>query len=106
MTPRRHPTVPEFWGELKEHIRKITDAVNGLLSGRTNNWYDVTLTQNATETILISPLVGLQTRAYLSPRTESAALARVWSTAADGILTIHHDAAPDPDRQFTVLLVG
>jgi hypothetical protein len=103
-----YPGVDMDFLDEKEHRRKLAQAVNGLLLGQSNNVHSVTLTANATSTVLtrvgISPLAS----AFLSPMSASAAasLALVWASVARGEVTIHHDSSPATDRTFGVLVSG
>ena len=102
----RYPAVPEVWGTWKEHSRKIADALNGALEGRTNNYLRVTLRPDETTTVVPWILVRRQSTAYLTARSASAAAAPVWYSIETGKVTLHHDAQPDTDREFSMLLVG
>ena len=44
-TPEHRSVIPpRFWnGKPEEHMRKIADSVRGILDGKTNNHYTVTL---------------------------------------------------------------
>ena len=105
MTVRRYPSVPTTWTDVRDHLHKMADRVNDLLSGRSNNHYALTLAPNETETELESTLVGSQTSVFFGPRDAAAAAAPLWYEIEIGKVTFHHDASPDP-RNFSVLLIG
>lgn len=101
--PRRYQTVPEFWRDEKEHLRKLSQTVNELLKGRSNANFEVLLGANTMETVFESDLVGAQTTPYLTPL--DAPVSDFWFDVAPPEITIHHDLAP-VSRRVGLLLVS
>ncbi len=48
--PVRVVGVPTFWASVEEQLRKVSLAINGMLTGKANNGFEVTLTANGTST--------------------------------------------------------
>lgn len=101
--PRRHE-------DEAEHRRKMALAIDQLLAGKSNNVLDITLTPNATETVVSRDRVCCDTRVSLTPKSASAAAAigngTLWVEVTFGTITIHHDSTADTDRLFGATLVG
>lgn len=104
-TLRRYTVPPNYWSDIKSQLRKVSDAVNGLMKGQSNNHYLVTLDRQGTTTELKSQIVGPQTAVFLGPRTPEAAAYTPWFSIEPGVVTFHHDLV-DADRTYSVLLVG
>jgi len=104
----RFPTVPKFWADSAEHMRKLVIAVNGLLRGESNNTSEVTLTAGATSTVISDSRITADTLVLLIPKsaTAAAAMNKVFMAAAAGAITLTHDATGDLDRTFGLILVG
>lgn len=98
----RFDAPPEFWTSPEEQMRLLALSVRGLLLGRGNNTHEVTLSANATTTVIDIDGVTAQTIATLVPRTAKAATAIgagvIYQTSALGKITIHHDSTADTDR--------
>jgi hypothetical protein len=101
--PRRHENE-------EEHRRKIAIILDQVLIGKTNNVLDVTLTPDATETLVTRDRVCCDTNVSLTPKSASAAAAlasgELWVESTKGQITIHHDSSSDTDRLFGATLVG
>ena len=100
---------PVFWdGEPSEHIRKVALAVRQMLEGKTNNYFDVTLEPDATQTIVERERVNIDTKVSLTPQSASAAAAItfLWVEVSYGRITVHHDSQPDSDRSFAATVIG
>lgn len=107
---------PIFWtgGDdtegMQEHIRKVAIVVNEILAGKSNNVFDVTLTPNATETVVTRERTSMDSRVSLTPKSATAAAAigagAVWVETTVNRITIHHDSQPDADRTFGATVVG
>ncbi len=111
MLRERNPYVPKFWERrIPEHLRFLSEAVNGILNGALNNSAKVTLDPGATETELDAKAATMETIVVLTPMSASAAAAvgagLVWATAEAGKVTIHHDADSADDRAFAVAIFG
>ncbi len=105
--PLRFPTVPRFWTDSEEEIRKLADGVNRLLRGESNNTTTVTLRANQATTEILDSRITADTVVLLTPTTSSAAAATgIFIKAAIGKATVNHDSTADTDRTFGVILVG
>lgn len=107
-TPSRSEVAPERWEREDEHRRKLAQATNAALRGKTNNAFRVTLTPNATLTTLSVSFARSGGVAKLAPETASAAasISQVYACSVNGAIEVHHDSQPDPDRTFGIVLVG
>lgn len=114
MAKRKFRAPPQNWGggDANEAIRKVVLPVTaGLLRGKANNTYDVTLTALATTTTLATEIATADSIAFLTPKTASAAVAIgagvLYSSCADnGVVTITHDVSAATDRTFGVAVLG
>lgn len=101
-------TCPIEWGDERDHRRKIALAVNDLFEGSTNAIVDVTLTPDATETVIFDSRVKAgMTYVTLIARsaTGAAAITSTWAESfIDGELTLHHSSDPATDRRLGVEL--
>jgi len=100
---------PVFWdGPPEEHIRKVSLAVRQMLEGKTNNYFDVTLEPDATQTIIERERVNIDSKVSLTPQSASAAsaLTSIWVEVSYGRITVHHDSQPDTDRSFAATVIG
>ncbi len=108
----RVETVPQAdFGSEKEHLRRVVQALDGLQNGQGNNHFLVTLTPDATETVIDALFARTGGVATLQTMSASAAASLasgklIWSTVSLKKITIHHDAAPETDRDFGVVLNG
>lgn len=110
ISEHRTRSVPETWGDVGEHLRKIAQGVNSALSGETNNHYTVTLEADATQTELSAPRARPGVVPVLQPLSAAAAAAMasgtVYATAEQGKVLIHHGSDPSSERVFGVVIVG
>jgi len=100
---------PIFWrGPDEEQIRKVSLAVRHIIAGKTNNFFDVTLVADATQTIVIRDRVNIDSKVSLTPSSASAAgaLVSLWVEVSFGKITIHHDSDPATDRSFAGTVIG
>lgn len=109
----RFPAPAKFWDEdrTREHILGLVQSIRGILRGKTNNAFRVTLQPGAVETRFSESRITLDTIVLLTPVTESASrVTGLWveNTVDTGAatVTIHHDSATDEDRVFDLILVG
>ncbi|HXF55630.1 MAG TPA: hypothetical protein VNK52_16070 [Hyphomicrobiaceae bacterium] len=89
----------------------IVRAIRNLYEGRSIAMGEFTLAPNATQTVVIAPNVGPQSRIALTPRTASAAaaLTSVYIPAANmgqGSFTVEHNSHAATDRTFGFLVQG
>lgn len=105
----RTESPPEFWHESAEHSRKIAQAVNGILNGKTNNTFVVTLDAGESKTIVPFSPARSDGSALLFPQNASAAvLARttdVFATSVVGQVEITHGSAAGGEK-FSLVIVG
>jgi len=100
----RYPRLPLRWTTLDDQMFLVSQSLNGVLDGQTNNDLELTLTANATTTELLDDRIHLATVPVLVPRTPSAAAAVVSFAATKGKVTLTHDSSAATDRTFAVLL--
>lgn len=104
------PSPPEFWAEDRapELWRLMSQAVRGLLRGKSNNSQIVTLRANETTTAVVSEHITADTVALLSPRTAfaGAAMTSTYTVATLGKVTIHHVSSVSTDRTFGIVFIG
>lgn len=102
--------IAEFWTEDRkdEHTRGITQRLNDVLKGKMNVVYSLTLTPNATSTVLESTNISGQSSASFMPETASAAAAQssLYAKVEVGKITFTHDSNPATDRTFRIVVVG
>jgi len=106
--------VPETWGdesesELREHIRKITHALNLAIRGKLNCTGTVTLTASSTTTTLADIRIGPSSHIGFTPLTASAATAMTSlyvSSRGKETATLTHDSDAATDRDFSYVVLG
>lgn len=98
--------VPVFGADL----RTVSEVVNNLLRGKTNNTGEVTLAaSSATSTTLNNALIGPGSVIVLMPTTANAA---AWmnvvyvSARSNGSATLTHSANTATDRTFGFAVIG
>ena len=100
---------PRYWstGRTDEFLRKISETVRGLLDGRSNNVFRVTLSDTGTETVIDAPSAMSDQIANLTPISASAAAqaSTTYATVTNGKITVTH-AEGGSDRQFGIILQG
>jgi len=83
--------------ELDKHV----DAISDLVTGASHAVGDLTLTPNATTTVVKDRLCTAGTMIAYSPTSASAAAARPWTVSSqNGQFTVGHDASAATDRTF------
>jgi hypothetical protein len=101
--------VPESYRDGAHHRRMISQVVNGLLVGRSNNRLMVTLEASATETVVRDARFTERTVPSLTPLNAAAATAVgagvVWVEPLVGKVKIHHDASAT-ERIFGLVWIG
>lgn len=105
---RGAPSVPQFWSDPKHHNRLLAQAVNGALTGKTNNVLFVTLEVDATQTVVDDHDLTPDSTCILQPTSASAAaaLAGLWTEHRARQMVIHHDSSSATDRTFRAVLFG
>src|SRR5579884_9331 len=95
------------WGEWHTMTAR---AVNGLLRGKMNATATLTLTPNATSTVLTDARIGKYSHVTLEPSSASAAAAvasgQLYPVPGSGKATVFHPSSGAGDQTFSVLIVG
>lgn len=100
---------------LDEFVRSLNSVLNGIMLGRTNNTGTVTLTANATTTVvtLSAGQLGPYTQVIFTPNTVNAATefgaGKLYVSLIDADnfqFTITHSNTADTDKIFQYVLVG
>lgn len=87
----------------------VARTVNLILAGKQNNTATLTLTANATSTVLSDGRIGRFSQVLLEARTASAAAARsagLYVVPGNGEVTVYHAAFPLGDMTFGIVVVG
>lgn len=112
-----YPGIPRGLSSWADLYRIITDVVNGILLGRTNNYGSVTLTASAASTTvsLAEGRLSSNSKVYFEPLTASAAAeyhsGNMYVTAANHDVAnrqfiITHSNHASTDRDFGYVIVG
>lgn len=95
------------------HRRQISQSVNNLLLGRTNNVLDVTLEASSATTTVTDVRIGINTVLLLMPTTANASAeigaGTIYvgqSSRVNGRVVITHANNSQTDRTYKVVLVG
>lgn len=108
-------TPPLVWGEdgrdvasVREHVRRVAQAVRAMLRGGSNSGGVVTLTPGATTTTVVDERIVPQSRVFLSPTTANAAaaLATTYAVCGVGSCVLNHANNAQTDRTFAWELKG
>jgi hypothetical protein len=110
------PGIGKYFANPLDWCRKLTDVVNGILQGRTNNYGTVTLTANAATTTITFA------QGRLSQNTTFLIFAKTANAAADmgsatsvyessrsvvnNTLTLTHPNNANADKTFGYALIG
>ena len=109
---RYSPRAPEVWGgDVREHLRKIAEAVNALRDGKHAASGTVTLTANAATTTLTDSRISPFSRIFFEPTTANGAAEKgngtmYVSAKGDGTATITHANNAQTDRTFDYCISG
>lgn len=110
MAVSKFNALPKDLDDLRKYQRLISQVVNGLMSGRSNNVLDVTLDANAATTNVVDSRIGVNTVAVCVPTTANAsAIAtpyRDFTNPLNGEMDIIHANDANTDKTFKVILVG
>ena len=99
---------PVTWQSVPEHLRKLSEILNGVLDGRTNAVGSVTLTNTPTTTTLTDPRIGTNTVITFMPQTSGAALEMLGlhvTARGKGTATLTHSNA-ETTRTYAYMLAG
>ena len=87
--------------------RQVSNVVNSILVGRTNNTGLLTLTSSTSTTIISDTRIGTASVPVLTPTSATAASERAWvSNVSKGAFTVNHSNSTQSDRTFRYALVG
>src|SRR2546422_516495 len=89
--------------------QRIVDAIIQLVQGRMHAVGDFTLAPGATSTAVPWENCSKDSRIFLMPETQNAALATIWIPPADitqGGFTVRHGSDAAVDRSFSFLCIG
>lgn len=91
-----------------ENTRTLAFTVNELIRGRSNAVGEVTLTPNATTTVVTNPNFNEGSYAFFSPLTSNAAgaIVNVYAIVTRGSMTIHHVNLATTDRTYGYIVLG
>lgn len=90
-------------------MRGATEAVNSLRNGKVNSAGDLTLTENATSTVVTDIRVGGNSVILLMPKTANAAgaLATTYiASVGKQTFTVTHANNAQTDREFAYVALG
>lgn len=109
------PDVPDYTSNYPILVRSIIRVIRGIMKGRTNNAYAVTLTANSATTTLTfaEHILGQNTLIIFTPQTANASAeigaGTMYLSSRDVInktATITHANNAQTDRTFGYILVG
>jgi hypothetical protein len=111
MSGQGFPSLPTSLPFREEALRRIAQAVNGLLQGKSNNVGTVTCTPGATSTVVTDSRIGANSTMPLDARSASAAAelgagTAWWSSQGKGTATLTHANAVSADRIFRFAIIG
>jgi hypothetical protein len=94
-----------FW------VRRIVDTVNRSLQGKLNNTLNVTLTENASSTVIVDPRISAFSALVFTPLTANAAVEQAAgglyvSAQKSGEATVEHANNAQYDRRFRLAIFG
>jgi len=101
--------LPRKWADEADHRARISDTVNNILQGKTNNRGSITLTASSATSTLTDKRIGADSVILLQPTTSNAAaeLATLYfGTPGDGSVTINHANNAQVDRTFKYVIIG
>lgn len=82
--------VPAVWSDVAGHLRRLANAINELVDGKSNATGSVTLTNSATTTTVINERCSSDSVVLLMPKSAASA-AEAWHIApANGQFVITH----------------
>lgn len=92
---------------LGDALERISLVVNNILLGKMNNTLAVTLTANATSTVVSDPRINTTSVFLFDPRTanaRAAVLSMYVSSVASDTMTITHTNTATTDRTFIMAI--
>jgi hypothetical protein len=103
-----YPAVPREGLPPKEHLKALSEAVNGILQGKINVTGALTLTANAASTTLTDRRINPDSVIVLMPKTANAAAALATTSIVPGdqTATVTHANNAQTDREFRYAVLG
>lgn len=102
--------VPAYEREPAPLLRKVCDALRGILSGRLNVTVDVTLQASQTTTVVTDARLHAFAAVLWTPLTASASTAEkagIWvSSIGKGTLTLTHASSAATDQTLRLVIIG
>lgn len=116
----RFPNVPEYHDDHTSLLQKMVKVVQNTMLGKTNNAFSVTLTANASSTVVSIPKdsIGQSSVIHFMPQTANAAAEQAAGTMyvssrsiatgsdANSTITITHANNAQTDRTFGYTITG
>tara|TARA_R100000808_G_C2150583_1_gene159375 strand:- start:2693 stop:3034 length:342 start_codon:yes stop_codon:yes gene_type:complete len=113
MTVSEFPAPPIDLPDGDMHRRQIAISVNQMLTGKSNNVIDLTLTASAASTTITDARIGINTALLFMPTTANASaeigagtIYVSQSNRVNGSVAVTHANNSQTDRTFKVILVG
>ena len=100
-----------FFQQVAGYLGRLREVVNNLLRGKLNATRDVTLTANATSTIVNDPRIGGTSSIQLMALSANAA-AEIgngtiwWGAPGDQTVTLNHANNAQSDRTYRLTIIG
>lgn len=103
-----YPFAPENFSLTAEYIRKVKDAVNLALKGKSNNTGEFTLNAGVTSTVVNDNNCNVNSVVLIIPVTANGAIhmADTYIVAGDKSFTINHQSKIHTDRTFRYVIIG
>lgn len=103
-----YPTAPENFSLTAEYIRKMKDAINFAMRGKSNNTGEFTLTASTTSTTVIDNRCNENSVVLYIPVTANAAthMSNMYVAAGDKSFVLHHSSSPQTDKTFRYVIIG
>lgn len=104
-------SIPSTYRDATSHLRLVVNALRELANGRVDSASEVTLTANATTTVVTNPRVAPTTKLFFAPLTSNAAAEQgagtmYVSSKGDGTFTITHANNAQTNRDFDYVVLG
>ena len=101
--------VPRSWHDTRDHLARLSDAINNILRGKTNNGGELTLTANSATTTLTDMRIGADSVILLQPTSANGAAALsglYFGTPGTGSVTVNHANNAQTDKTFRYVVIG